>query len=98
MKTEIIKLCADLFGLPPKDLMSNKRNRQVVEARFALYAALRRRGWSYPRIGKFLRRDHTAIMYGVCRAEYIMEHRPAYAHSVERIATWQPEIVKVSDE
>jgi chromosomal replication initiation ATPase DnaA len=96
VKTEIVKLCADLFDLPSTDLLGRKRNKQAVEARFALYAALRQRGWSYPRIGRFLGRDHASIMYGVRRAEYIMERHRPYEEKVERVAMWQPEHTKVS--
>jgi len=96
MKGEIIKLCATLFGVPVKDLVSPKRSKPIVEARFALYAALRMRGWSYTRIGRFLGRDHATVMYGVQRAEYIMERHPLYEKKVEKISMWQPEIVKVT--
>jgi chromosomal replication initiation ATPase DnaA len=95
MKGEIIKLCATLFGVPVKDLVSPKRSKPIVEARFALYAALRMRGWSYTRIGRFLGRDHATVMYGVQRAEYIMERHPLYEEKVEKISMWQPEIMKV---
>jgi len=95
MKGEIIRLCATLFAVPVEDIMSPKRNQRIVEARFAFYAALRMRGWSYPRIGKFLGRDHATVMYGVQRAEYIMERHPLYKEKVEKISMWQPEIVKV---
>jgi chromosomal replication initiation ATPase DnaA len=96
MKNEIVKLCATLFGVPVKDLVSPKRSKHIVEARFALYAALRMRGWSYPRIGRFLGRDHATVMYGVQRAEYIMERHRSYEEKVEKLSTWQPEIVKVT--
>lgn len=95
MKGEIIKLCATLFKVPVEDLMSPKRDQRIVEARFALYAALRMRGWTYPRIGRFLGRDHATVMYGVQRAEYIMERHPLYEEKVEKMSMWQPEIVKV---
>jgi chromosomal replication initiation ATPase DnaA len=96
MKGEIIKLCATLFEVPVKDLVSPKRSKPIVEARFALYAALRMRGWSYTRIGRFLGRDHATVMYGVQRAEYIMERHPLYEEKVEKLSMWQPEIVKVT--
>lgn len=39
--------------------------RRVVPARQETYAVLRERGWSYPKIGALLARDHTTVIYGV---------------------------------
>lgn len=97
MRSEIITLCAKMFGVTPKDLMGMGRANEVIQARFALCAALRMRGWSYPRIGAFMRRDHTTIMHAVKRAEYIMERSREYEEKVETLSMWQPEIVKVSE-
>ena len=95
MKSEIVKLCADLFEISPADLLSRKRRQQIVHARMALYAALRKRGWSYPRIGRFCGRDHSTVMYGVAAAEELMRRYPAYAEKVEKVFSWQPYFVEL---
>ncbi len=91
MKREIVKLCADLFDISPEDLLSSKRRQRITHARMALYAGLRKRGWSYPRIGMFCNRDHSTIIYGVRAAEELMRRYPAYAEKVEKVFSWQPE-------
>ena len=95
MKREIIKLCADLFDISPEDLLSSKRRQQITHASMALYAGLRKRGWSYPRIGMFCNRDHSTIIYGVRAAEELMRRYPAYAEKVEKVFSWQPYFVEL---
>ena len=85
-----MKLCADLFAVPPADLLSRKRDGGMTEARFALYKALHLRGLSYSAIGAFLRRHHTSVMHGVRIANKLMRDQPAYAERVQRVAAWQP--------
>lgn len=90
MKTEIVNLCAQLFEISREDVLGRKRRQQISHARMALYAALRKRGWSYPRIGMFCGRDHATVIYGVRVAEELSRRYPAYAEKVERISSWQP--------
>jgi chromosomal replication initiation ATPase DnaA len=90
MITEIIRACARLFRLPTNHVTGLQRMDGAREARFALYAALRKRGHSYKTIGKFLRRDHSTIMHGVRAAEAMMAADPGYAAKVAELAAWQP--------
>lgn len=96
MKADITNLCAELFDVPVEDLISAKRQRRISEARFALYAALRLRGWSYPRIGNFVGRHHTSILHGIRKADYLMDRYPVYAERVEKMSVWQPKTVDLS--
>lgn len=93
MRSELVTYCAELFDLDPKDLIGRKRKRSVTRARFALYAALRQRGWSYPAIGKFIGRDHATIIHGVRKADYLMEHDRSYEEKIEALAMWKPKPV-----
>lgn len=93
MKTEIINYCAELFDVPAADIMSRRRIKPIAQARFALYAALRQRGWSYPRIGMFIGRDHATVLHGVRKAEWLMERHRSYEEKVEALATWKPKPV-----
>jgi len=43
-------------------LRSNNRDYKIVEVRRKVAYQLRMRGWSYPRIGEFLNRDHTSVL------------------------------------
>lgn len=80
MKKELINECARLFDVHPRDLVGDSRLGFLMPARFALYKALRLRGWSYSAIGKAVGgRDHSTVMYGVKRAEYMMERDESYA-------------------
>lgn len=90
MKTELVNLCAQLFEIPREDVLSRKRKQRVSHARMALYAGLRKRGWSYPRIGMFCGRDHATVIHGVRTAEELSRRYPAYAEKVEKLFSWQP--------
>lgn len=86
MKTEILNRCAELFDVSPADIMGWRRVAPVLHARYALYKALRERGWSYPAIGEFLGKHHSTVLVGVRQAEILMEVFPAYATKVRKIA------------
>lgn len=94
MRPEIILRCAHLFGVPTARVKGYARAEGAREARFALYAALRRRGWSYPQIGDFLDRDHATVIHGVRKAEAMVAACPDYAAKVAELASWQPDYVK----
>jgi hypothetical protein len=44
-------------------LVSNQRDRHIVQCRIAVAMYLRKRGWSYPRVGNFMKRDHSSIVH-----------------------------------
>lgn len=50
-----------------KDIFSRCRYRHVVVARADFMKRLRERGWSYPKIGRFLGMDHSTCMHHVER-------------------------------
>ena len=58
------EICAQA-GLTLDDIRYLCRDPLYVHARQHLYAALREAGYSYPRIGKFLCRDHKTVMHGI---------------------------------
>lgn len=47
------------------DLQAPDRRAAVSAARHELMWRLRQAGWSYPKIGRLLHRDHSTVMYGV---------------------------------
>ena len=77
LKRRIIKASADLFDLSAQELESQSRMSYLMPARFAIYKALHMRGWAYSRIGKLLGKDHSTIIYGISRADYMIERDEA---------------------
>jgi chromosomal replication initiation ATPase DnaA len=47
------------------DILSTGRSKNVLAARIACYKHLRKKGLSYPEIGKAMLRDHSTIIYVV---------------------------------
>lgn len=91
MKQEIINECARLFDVHPRDLVGNTRFGFLIPARFALYKALRMRAWSTSMIGRAIGgRDHSTILHGLKRAEYMMDRDPHFADAVRHLAEMKP--------
>lgn len=95
IREAIVTRASELFQVHPRDLLGGYRFQFVTRARFAIYLALRRRGWSYEQIGKFLGRDHSSVIHGVKRAEYMVEKDAAFAAKVTEL---QNITVRVADE
>lgn len=86
LKSDFIAAAADMFRVSPEALISYEKPKALMPARFALYKALRLRGWSYPQIGQTLNRDHSSVIYGVRRADWLMDRDPGYAKKVRLLA------------
>lgn len=54
--------------LDAETVLSRDTSRSSLEARVAMYQALRARGWSLPQIGRQFGRDHTTICHALRRA------------------------------
>ena len=63
----VIRRIERAHGVTLEQMQGPRRYRPIVRARWALIAALRERGWSLMRIGKFLNRDHTTVLYALRR-------------------------------
>lgn len=57
-----------------QELVSHGRRKHLALPRAEVYAYLRSRGWSYPRIGQFCDRDPTSIMAALRR--FYREYEP----------------------
>ena len=64
---EVIRRIERAHRVTLKQMQGPQRYRPIVRARWALIAALRERGWSLMRIGKFMNRDHTTVLYALRR-------------------------------
>lgn len=98
MKQLLVKECAKAFDVPSELIVGASRKGRVIPARFALYKALRLRGWSYLAIGRFLGRDHATVMHGTKRAEWMAERDAEYAAKVQRIADWKPAAIEETEQ
>ena len=85
IKIRLLNKASELFDIHKRDLDSDIRFAFIMPARFAMYKALRERGWSYPRIGKLFGKDHSTIIHGVNRSEYMMERNADYAAKVQNL-------------
>ena len=47
------------------DILSHSKTADIIPARWEFWTRLYNIGWSYPRIGKHVRRHHTSVMHGV---------------------------------
>ncbi len=65
-------LCA-AYGLGQDELTGPVREHPMSEARIVGYYLARRRGMSYPVIGRLFNRDHTTVMSGVKRADALLK-------------------------
>ena len=83
IKARLLNKASELFDVHKRDLNSRVRYGFIMPARFAMYKALRERNWSYPRIGRLFDKDHSTIIHGVKRAEYLMERDASYAAKVD---------------
>ena len=63
-----IRHILDAYGATWFDLVRADRAARWRPARNALYWMLHCKGWSYPRIGRACRRDHTSILKSLRKA------------------------------
>ena len=90
--------CSQLFGLPSADVLGPRRFGYAMPARFALYAALRSRGWTQSQIARSVGRERTTIRDGLIRAEAMADRDPHYAAQLRQLmsddvppaAPWAP--------
>ena len=81
-----IERASALSGVPVWMLRSDCRLRGLCLVRFAAMAAMRRKGMSYPAIGKALARDHSTIISGIRTAGIYAERYPRFSAFVEALA------------
>lgn len=62
MQDALISAC-DRTGLAPERILGSSRDAETVRARRLLAHDLRKMGYSYPEIGRFMGRHHTTIIH-----------------------------------
>ncbi len=95
IKEAILKKAHGLFGVRPVDIVGPSKYGMYIPARFAICLALRRRGWSFHKIGRMLgNRDHTTIIHACERAEYTEERDPEYAAKIKALVELQVHVTE----
>ena len=95
IKEAMLKKAHGLFGVRPVDILSPSRYSLYLPARYAICLALRRRGWSYGKIGRTLGgRDHTTIINACDRALYMEERDPEYAAKIKALVELQVHVTE----
>jgi len=91
--SDVVALAARLFHVDPALMRKDCRNRHVCRARFALYAGFMLRGElrgfppSTSQIGRWCHRDHSTVIYGLRKAQALMETDANFMEAVCQIAT-----------
>ncbi len=74
---EIIVATAERYGFTYEDILGKSKTLTVVKARQEAMVEARKRGFSYPELGKFFGVDHTTVLHAVRKAEGRMRRRVA---------------------
>jgi chromosomal replication initiator protein len=91
---DIIRGVCKEFDVHKSDLLGNYRFGFLLKPRFALYKILHSRGMSFAQIGRWCGgRDHSTILHGVKRAEYMMERDRDYRSKIEEAINWKIELL-----
>ena len=64
-----INRAAEHHGVTVAEIKGRSRLGRAAAARQDVFLALREAGWSFPRIGRAMGRDHSTVMHGVAVAE-----------------------------
>lgn len=83
---EIQRAVSEEFGISQAILKSDRRSRKIARARFAGYWLAREiTTASFALIGRMMQRDHTTILHGCTRADYLMEQDAEFREKVQKI-------------
>lgn len=81
-----IKVAAKLAGANVPQLLSRWRApKELVHARWCVMTALRERGLSLPRIGHWLKRDHSTVIYGLGQAAIFQKRSPEFVRMLDEV-------------
>lgn len=86
LATKFIDEVSAISGVHRRDILGDYRFGFTVDARAVIAICLRRRGVSYPVIGKALNRDHTSIINLVRTFDKRVEANPDLAVWADRVA------------
>jgi chromosomal replication initiator protein len=82
----IIAACAAEFGTAAEEVIGEGRHAAAIQARHAAMAIGRRLlGYSLPRIGRVMRRDHTTVLAAIRGVERRAAEDPDYAARLDAL-------------
>ena len=84
---DIVRAGGQLFDVCPDEIMSVRKSRKTVRARYAIQKAMSLRGNSTTGIGRMMGRDHSTIVHALRRADMWSELDPVYKERIEQIAS-----------
>jgi chromosomal replication initiator protein len=83
----VLRAVAAEFGCTLEDLLGEGRPAEIALARHAAMALGRRvLGYSLPKLGRLLRRDHTTVLYGIRRIDALSADDPGFAARMDGMA------------
>lgn len=82
----VLSIIAKFFDTSVRALRGTARDAAIVNARFAAYHFLRKRGLSFNEIGALLCRDHTAPIHGVKAIQDHMDTEAMFARRIDALA------------
>lgn len=65
----LVEHVLELHQVDLEAIRAKTRDVDAVRARRHLCAELRRAGWSFPQIGRFVQRDHSTVMHAIAQHE-----------------------------
>lgn len=68
-EARVFEIARQVSGLGPGDLVSDNRTKKFVDARSGISLGLHWCGYSTPRIGRMLNRDHTSVLSMLRRSQ-----------------------------
>lgn len=82
----IIEAAGREFGISVRQILSERRQRDVVEARHVAMWLARELTWrSYPAVGRIFRRDHTSVIHAISRVDELMLGNASLAVQIRRL-------------
>ena len=81
----VASACAH-FGVTADELRSQRRHGAISRARWAIaHVLIDRVGWSLPRVGALLNKDHTSILYGWRKSQSLIRLDEDFYAAVEML-------------
>lgn len=81
-----LRRAAALAGVETAALKSPRRDRHLVRARWTVWLALQRRGWTNSSTARRMRLDQTTVSYGIREAIELERRDPHFATAVAKVA------------
>lgn len=82
---DIVTIASWLSGIDRNVLMGRGRTTEVARIRTAVYLVASEYGWSTPKIGAALKKDHTSVVTGRRKAQDYIQREPAFALLVDQL-------------